>query len=951
MILQITMVVVFSFGLGALPLTGWIVQVMTRKDLRQLGTGNVGVSAAFLHGGKGVGILAAWVEALRGLLPVILAVRLGLSPTWQVLSLLPLVLARYGLTGGGGVTNVAWGILMAFPLPSLATAMTAGILWGVTRSRLMSFRIACLSTGLWIWIWTHSIGSGVAMLTVAAVIVAINLLQADDMALATQQANLIPLKQADDPQQVGEKAARLAQLMQAGFRVPMGWVLPPGELTESLRVALGSTIQPNDQQPWIVRSSALGEDSDTSSAAGQYRTLPNITTPEQLVASVQICQDSYEDPEAQRYRQQRQLIDTGMGVLIQQQIQGQISGVAFSRNPLDGRAQVVIEALQGGAEQVVSGQKTPVHLEIPIPKPDPADLPQQELMSPEVLGQLVDQIQQIEAHFHGIPQDVEWTWDGDQIWILQSRPITSLYPIWTRTIAAEVIPGAIPPLTWSINRPLTCGVWGEIFTLVLQEQVQDLDFNQTVTLLGSHAYFNATLLGEIFRQMGLPEQGLEFLLRGQKMGKPPRSAYGQLLKCLPGLLRLIQRERSLPRSFAQDQRETFQPTLQVLDRTPPEELTNGEIIDLIQQLQDTLRQVTFYNIVGPIGLAIRRALLRVQDSWLVDRNSPEIQATQALRELARDLNQQLDPSLALEERQAQFQQLFQAKEIQQRFDRIMADYGFLSEVGTDISVPCWQDQPEAIQQLVQGMAIQSLPDPEPNPPPKLNLWQRWRADRCQERVDLKAQIATVYLKLLAYLRRSFLALEQRWLDSGLLHRSGDIFFLEADQVRELAQSDPATLRTRIANITVEIAERRARLARDKQRPIPPVVYGSLMPEVIPVRDLGDQTLLTGIPASVGVAEGQVKICRSVSLEALQDLGEDRVVVVPYTDAGWAPLLIGSKALVSEVGGQLSHGAIVAREYRIPAVMNVEQALSRLQDGQRVRVDGYRGTVEILESSG
>jgi pyruvate,water dikinase len=76
-------------------------------------------------------------------------------------------------------------------------------------------------------------------------------------------------------------------------------------------------------------------------------------------------------------------------------------------------------------------------------------------------------IRELESLYHGLPQDLEWSYDGDQLWVLQLRPITTLKPIWTRKIAAEVIPGVIRPLTWSINRPLTCGVWGEIFTLVL----------------------------------------------------------------------------------------------------------------------------------------------------------------------------------------------------------------------------------------------------------------------------------------------------------------------------------------------------------------------------------------------------------------------------------------------------------------------------------------------------
>ena len=102
----------------------------------------------------------------------------------------------------------------------------------------------------------------------------------------------------------------------------------------------------------------------------------------------------------------------------------------------------------------------------------------------------------------GIPQDIEWSFDGQQLWVLQSRPITTLLPIWTRKIAAEVIPGVIRPLTWSINRPLTCGVWGDLFTTVLKDRAADIDFSQTATLHYMRAYFNATLLGDIFYSDG-----------------------------------------------------------------------------------------------------------------------------------------------------------------------------------------------------------------------------------------------------------------------------------------------------------------------------------------------------------------------------------------------------------------------------------------------------------------
>ena len=144
-----------------------------------------------------------------------------------------------------------------------------------------------------------------------------------------------------------------------------------------------------------------------------------------------------------------------------------------------------------------------------------------------------------------------------------------MLPIWTRKIAAEVIPGVIHPLTWSINRPLTCGVWGEIFTLVLgdasgngkADRTLGLDFNETATLHYSRAYFNASLLGEIFLRMGLPPESLEFLTRGAKLSKPSLES---TWKNLPGLARLLGRELNLDKDFKQDYHSRFIPGLSQL---------------------------------------------------------------------------------------------------------------------------------------------------------------------------------------------------------------------------------------------------------------------------------------------------------------------------------------------------------------------------------------------------
>ena len=1000
----IALLLAASFSLGALPLTGWAVRVFTRRDLRALGTGNVGVSAAFIHGGKLAGIAAVSAEIVRGITPV-LAGRFCFpdAPEIAIALLIPLVAGRYAIARGGGVTNAVWGLLVFSPPMAVSSGIWGLLVWGLAqrwwgegdRARLFASRCGCLCTPIWVWVWRQSIPEFLAAAGLALLLAAINLSQGDDMALSKSE-QLFSLDDSLDAAICGDKAAKLSQLKRAGFNVPAGFILPSqeegiGEKEEgrrkkeegrgkkeegrrneenAARLLISNSVIQNlkskIQNRMIVRSSAAGEDGDTSSAAGQYQTIGPVFTEAELLDAINRCRQSYWTSEAVAYRRQRQLPDTQMAVLIQPYIESKIAGVMFSRNPLDGGSQIIIEALPGGAESVVGGQVTPLHWEIDFTAPENLEknlreIERSSIIDKGIIAKLVQKAQAIEAFFHGIPQDIEWSWDGGKVWILQSRPITNLQPFWTRTIAAEVIPGAIRPLTWSINRPLTCGVWGEIFRVVLGDRASHLNFNETATLLGSHAYFNATLLGEIFRMMGLPEQGLEFLLRGQKMGKPP---LGKILPNLPGLWRLVQRERALNADFEVDRTSIFLPALQSLQkeehsstslRVKREKTEEGEelaianyqylseLLERAEQIQELLKPITYYNILGPIGLAIRKAIFRVADEWLANDTAPEIASIRALQQLSQKLRKtailQFDETVSV----AELAQIFaESSALQAEFAQWLDSYGYLSEVGTDIAVPTWREQPETYQKLLitlaQKPAVANLAETG-----KLGLTfaQKWRLNKCQQRSLVKNEISEIYARLLAHLRWTFLEIEACGLAMQVFQESGDIFYLEFGEIQQWIRSGASV------SFQETISQRRDRLLADRDRPIPPVVYGNLLPNsqkssIVPATS--ETNIMQGIPASIGCVEGFVKICRTVTA----DLGENAIAVVPYTDAGWAPLLLGATAIVAEVGGQLSHGAIIAREYKIPAVMNIAEATTRLRDGQKVRVDGYLGTVELLE---
>ncbi len=961
--------------LGGLPLIQWITYALTRQQLTGLGTRNISVSAAFYHGGRAAGILAVASEAFKGIAAVLIARHyFPFDPVWEIVALMAVVLGRYWIGKGAGTTNVVWGYVVHDPAIAGLVFLIGGISFTILRERRQAkFGVLVLLALITALLYPQSPDLIGASMLLAGLLGWIYTRIPDDLDMDARNARsdsrsmfrffrgdraLRTLDQPLEAERFGEKAATLARLKRFGYPVPMGWALAPGDDPQLLI----DCLNPSPKYPFVVRSSAVGEDSETASAAGQYESILSITSREALLPAISRCFASYNQPAAVQYRRDRNLPDSTIAVLIQQQIRGVFSGVAFSRDPIarQGNA-VLIEALPGNASQVVSGRVTPETYQVLIDQavsprnagnagwilPDDRVLPMEGAgdVPPRLIQQVAYLSRHLEAYFEGIPQDVEWTFDGQTLWLLQSRPITTLLPLWTRKIAAEVIPGLIRPLTWSINRPLTCGVWGDLFGLVLGDRVGDLDFNQTATLHYSRAYFNASLLGQTFRRMGLPAESLEFLTRGAKFSKP---SLGSTLRNVPGLLRLAGRELRLVKDFQRDYRQHLAPAIANFAQHPATDLSALALLTRIHSILDLLKIATYYSILAPLSAALRKTIFKADDAALDNSATPEVAALRSLQELAAATQPLLNsteqnPALRPNSRAEFLTSLATTAAGQQilaQLEQIIDQYGYLSEVGTDIAVPTWKEQPQAIREVFAQFcltppAIASSKAPQQTP--------RQQNSKVQCRFDLKGQVTDIYSRLLAELRWSFTALETQWLELGWLREKGDIFFLEFDEIQLLVERGLEALPGKPVDL---VAQRKSHLEGDRQlEAVPFLVYGDDPPVPLLSQNPIVSHQLQGIGASPGVVEGRIKIIRS--LENLPDIGRDTILVVPYTDSGWAPLLARAGGLIAEVGGRLSHGAIVAREYRIPAVMDVQDAMQRLQDGQLVRIDGQAGTVAIL----
>jgi len=949
--------------LGALPLIHWLTLTFKGQDLRQLGTGNVSVSAAFYYSGNLVGILAVVSEAAKGIAAVLVTQAFFPNePVWELIALITLVIGRYLKAKGAGTTNVVWGIVAHDPRAAGLIALIGLVGLTIIRDRVVGRNSILVLMPLMIALLHQNDHSRiVGAIALSALLFAIYYQIPDDLELSSNQTSsmfkvfrrdsgILSLDDKLNANQVGQKAATLSQLKGWGYPVPPGWVLPPGDDPEPLL----EVASPSQDHPIIVRSSAVGEDSEDRSAAGQYQTISHITNRQALKDGILQCQASYNYPTAAQYRRLQQQKDSAMAVIVQQQIPGTFSGVAFSRDPVNQiQDAVLIEALPGEAAPVVSGEKTPQQYRVFYQNDRPQVEGEGEVPH-SVLEQVAHLVRQLEDRFHGLPQDMEWTFDEDTLWVLQSRPITNLQPIWTRKIAAEVIPGVICPLTWSINRPLTCGVWGNLFTIVLGDRAQGLNFNETATLHYSRAYFNATLLGKIFRRMGLPPESLEFLTRGAAFTRPSLSA---TLGNLPGLFRLAMREWRLQKDFETDKESLFLSTLEQLQNQPAHLLSLQPLLTRIEMILTALQAATYYNILVPLSFSLRKAILKVPDEELNYNYLPEVASSHELAQIARDARN-LVPREQLEDSSAPslfatLAELPDGESVLEQFQNWLGRYGYLSETATDIAVPRWQENPSPARALFAQYFFQDNKGQSEQSSNQTSAG--WKRNRVQKQLDLKAETAEIYNRLLAHLRWSFLALERIWLNNGLLAEQGDIFFLKLSEIRKLIKNDDPQLRE---EIPYRVRERRLQFSQDqKLKRVPYVVYGDppkrstltfYQAQPVSQTSEGSNNRWHGIGASSGQARGRIKVIRNLSESVTVE--EDTIVVVPYTDAGWGVLLARAAGLISEVGGRLSHGAIIAREYGVPAVMDIPNAVDVFQDGQLVTIDGTSGVVEVVENS-
>lgn len=764
------------------------------------------------------------------------------------------------------------------------------------------------------------------------------------------------------PETIGSKATNLRFLVEKKYPIPETFVCtwdahkhyfnPVEEpINDLLKVEL---LQKLDlTKHYAIRSSANIEDGSNYSCAGQFKSILNVSGVENILNAIQSIWSSTHSEGVKTYLKRigADPQELKMAVIIQEMIEPAVSGVTFSRNPLNGMDEIIVEATIGHGENLVQNGITPDRWVnkwgewIVKPKRSPIETP--------LIQEVVADTKKI-AQTYGNDVDVEWVYDGNTINWVQLREITSLKntTLYSNHFAKEVFPGMIKPLIWSINVPLICSAWIRLFDQLVGKC--DFEPHSLAKSFYYRAYFNMGTIAEIFKPLGLPANTIELLMNVESKGseKPSFKPGTKTLLLLPRLVLLASNLLRFPRRI-----NNFLPHMKhrysSFSANNNSILDPEEIISKIDHLYKLNEEAAYYMIITYLLMGLYNGLLKYQINkygisfenidftsdidGLNDFNPTVTLNTlnQTFRQFPASLQEKIEHSTY-----SDFLTIEGIDPFQESVKTFIQHFGHLSDSGNDFSSTPWRETPESIITMLAHYAqrmdtagrkvhFKNLPIPRIHRILLKPLYRKARDFRY-----FREAVSFLYTYGYGMFRPYFLSLGNYFCRKGLLEDKTEIFYLSFPEIRQLVRDE-----SRGEHYKDIIVKRKCEMKEMENISLPHIIYGDDQPPI----SVKTGNKLTGIPTSKGIYEGKVKVVRGIG--DFNKLSDGDVLVIPFSDVAWTPLFSKAGAIVAESGGFLSHSSIIAREYEIPAVVSVQEAC-QLEDGTTVTVDGYSGEIAL-----
>ncbi len=755
--------------------------------------------------------------------------------------------------------------------------------------------------------------------------------------------------------------------------------------------------------PLAVRSSATAEDSALASFAGIHRSSLHCLGLEQTWHGIRDCYASLWTPAALAYRRRLHLADEQVACAVvicsmiapQSPKLRQMSGVAFSCDPRNGwRDRIILNAVPGLGNALVSGREQPEEIVVHLSRghlriTERRGRPERVLNDTQAL-----ELSRLAWRVHWAlgdgqqPQDIEWTHDGRRFWLLQARPVTRLPPAtvpalagqpvcWSNANLKEVVPGVPTALTWSILQP---ALWSILYAAPSAVGYRLPSGMEMVRRYAGRLYFDLSAVQWIFYDcFAVPPEATNRLLGGHQpqIHVPP----GSPLWGRRGFVRLLANLRLLGLMLTVPARLTdLAPRIQGLVRAARtlnlRSLTLAQLLDGLYRQGDRSLPLALLAQLNNASAGGWHTLLQMLLRWRAGERGPALaaqllagsgQVTSAaqgyrlfdLAEAARRdpaardylARTPLDPH--------GWRGLPATSPFRGALEQWLIDFGHRAVYEIEIANPRWNEDPTYVLEQVRFL----LANPPPRPPrdtaraaraeaeAKLTRHTfffhpliRWLAERTCRAAGMREMGKSLMVAIWEPMRGMVLEVGRRLVVAGALNRADDVFHLSYIDVESYLRGEWDGRGARCL-----VADRRAQRDAWLAETLPDVFFDNAdgicshkpaddKASVLPA----DASTWTGLALSAGRASGPARILRHPSEAPRLQAGD--VLVAPSTDPGWTPLFLRASALVMEVGGYLSHGAIVAREYGIPAVSNLPGVLEAVRDGQRLIVDGDAGFV-------
>ena len=785
-------------------------------------------------------------------------------------------------------------------------------------------------------------------------------------------------------EEIGGKARGLKILRDLGLNVPEAFVIIHPDIQNLDDQSIKKSIAQLGNGPKAVRSSAVSEDGVNASFAGQFETYLHLDGYQEIRDAIINCIKATRSERVQEYATNlSEDADLRISVILQNMVNAKVAGVVFTADPVTGRRdQIVINAVKGHGEGLVSGVKDAIHYKIFRSGSNICEQvkKQGDLLSPVQIREILDSSKKAEEHF-GYPVDMEWAFDEeDKLQWLQVRAVTTLpdvhyneldtvkvpcHDTWTLGNIGEMMPGVVTPLTYSVSfHAVDYGmtVWAEAAGAYSLKKWKEFRYIQ---MFYNRLFINMSNMMDYPKNVWMNKaENVQFSIIGKVIEVP---AIKFTSNFTVRVFHFIKQMINL--SFT---RKHVRKLLHLANDYKV--IETGDLkkdYQALCEVREILKEAFGHHIIasaqsGTLYSAIMEILTsqkRIPDAddhhiaTLLLTDIPDIESADAVKSLEKfasliytnkhfaDIFISLTPPQALH-----LMEYDSPPEVCSTYKKFIERHGHRCVREAELKEKPWEEDPLLLVQMLQNrvrsgakvQAYQVARIKTEDILAGLKIWQKLSIrsflSNARRSVARREITKSASIKVLHKVRKAWQHYAELLVRDGFLDDTDQVYYLTHEEIGRLIRDHSGSWRDK-AN------KRREQLPQTAALQFPEVCQG--IPE--PIEEEQEIVILDGqlkgTPVSSGEVQARVRVVDTLEDAAMLQPGE--IMVASFTDIGWTPYFSIVSGLITEIGSPLSHGAVVAREYGIPAVVGAKGAKHFLKDAEMVKLNGDKGIIEIV----